>query len=75
MKRWQQIKTAPKDGTVVRVKNDEWEGCGLQSVMNGRFFRGEWERVPKYMTLGPGRVVPDPTHWMPLHDAQERDRR
>ena len=66
MSEWRPIETAPKDGTILRVKNDAWMRHGLQSVMRARFSRGEWEKVPKGLTLSGPEHVEDPTHWQPL---------
>ena len=54
------IETAPRDGTVVRLFNDKWPAS-----MTGYWRDGAWHAEKKVWTLGPGREIEDPTHWMP----------
>lgn len=56
MRKWQPIKTAPKDGTYLVV----WDGKNQRPVVpelrgsDGTFWMGDWDWIV------------DATHWMPL---------
>ena len=67
MSEWQEIETAPKDGTIIRAKNEVWAEYCCQTVMRARFVHGAWQAVPMGLTLS-GKEVPDPTHWQPIPD-------
>jgi len=64
MSEWQDISTAPKDGTVVILSNGEWVE------------RGWWSNSMWLGSLGPGWITDDPrdvgvvhsdvTHWQPM---------
>jgi len=69
---WQSIATAPKDGTIVLVRNPMMD-CAVEAkfgVYRNRFgdYPNEWiiTRDPDpFMPMRPGTLV-CPTHWMPL---------
>jgi hypothetical protein len=70
MSGWQPIETAPKDGTLIRLR---WEGTTVEAI--GRWVRGhnlryatsEWRDV-----MGNDQLTL-PTHWMPLPDPPTSD--
>lgn len=65
MSEWQDIATAPKDGTVLRVKNDAWD-WNPPPVVHARFSDDQWERIPMGLLLETPRDIADPTYWQPL---------
>lgn len=64
MSDWQPIETAPKDGTVVELNGEH-----RLYPMRGLWAHGEWRAEQMSYTLGPARLVPDPTHWTPLNES------
>lgn len=57
---WRDIVTAPRDGTLVRLKRGEWETTGLWHV-NG--WCGDTNR--KHIKLA-FNADHQPTHWAPI---------
>lgn len=55
---WQPIETAPRDGTIIRVRQGSW------TPVHGYFAGGEW-RFVEYAHPNPAHL----THWMPLPPA------
>jgi hypothetical protein len=53
MSDWQPIETAPKDGTVIRIRQGRW------SPHHARWKDGYWQSIEYTGTQ-------HPTHWMPL---------
>lgn len=64
---WQPIATAPKDGSILigwdPIKADEW----MTGVEFMRWLDGRW--------LDPAAHTMRPTHWMPLPDPPQAERR
>lgn len=72
---WQDISTAPKDGTPVMLHGGvadwmHWEGCKRQVIAHWDtegFYRGGGQWVITYFDSGAAAVCyEDATHWMPL---------
>lgn len=63
MSEWKPIKSAPKDGAVLKLNHPNWE-----RPINGYWDEGDGEWVAENLTyvLGPNLHCEDPTHWMPL---------
>lgn len=59
MSKWQDIKTAPKDGRPVLLDNPDW---------HSRVMRGAWDahQVAWRVHGFGGCPATQPTHWMPL---------
>jgi hypothetical protein len=57
---WQDISTAPKDGTMVLVSYvyAEEPVCDIAAYMDSSTFGGSWLRMNRHLCR--------PTHWMPL---------
>ena len=51
-RQWRPIATAPKDGTVIRVREGEWAPCHVY------WSHGRWEGIEYAFTRRP-------TEWMP----------
>lgn len=58
---WQPIETAPKDGTLVLVADDD----GPEWSMPAQWCRSLWVNTAR-------GIVPDPTHWMPIPSPPEK---
>ncbi len=62
---WEQIETAPKDGTAVLTVNGDW--ICIRSWDDGKYSRNP---KPYWRCFGPWSVTfqrqRQPTHWMPL---------
>lgn len=73
MGEWQQIETAPKDGTVLLLNGDH-----ESYPMKGYFdpCEEEWLALDRRWVLGPAIEIPDPTSWQPAaqRDMQEAER-
>lgn len=65
MTEWQDISTAPRDGTRVLLLDDDGETI-LSGLWGRRFFAkndSDWQWV---MFEGDSETLCNPTHWMPL---------
>jgi len=62
---WQDISTAPKDGTPIRAgaASEHWDIAWMPYELTYRFLNGQWcaEFGDDWQP-----VHPQPTHWMPL---------
>lgn len=76
MGEWQDIATAPKDGTVIRVRY-EWDGNseedGVYWAEHRQCMLGTraGERGPGFVSPEIGHLPVEPTHWMPLPSSPE----
>jgi hypothetical protein len=59
---WQPIDTAPKDGTVIRVKNDQMDEP-VDAAWGKYRSRATGQTYDQFVTLGGALVIP--THWQP----------
>jgi hypothetical protein len=64
---WQDIATAPKDGSWVL---GFWPACSLEDQITAmRWQEGSFSDGPYWMDSGDNRDWTAPTHWMPLPSA------
>lgn len=75
MSEWQNIETAPKDGTVIELKRTheglEFQGLGswrtvtFSSFINGTHGIEPEQTVTGWMRVSEEKRFPEPTHWRP----------
>ena len=61
---WQPIETAPKDGTVVLIFQQDRSNFGGRGIAAGRFMEPPWDGW--WGTCGDSIICMRPTHWQPL---------
>ena len=63
MEGWNQISSAPTDGTILLLHNpQEWK-LPMRGYWDKRI--AGWSAEFRGLTLGDG-TIPDPTHWLPV---------
>lgn len=73
MGEWQDITTAPKDGTWFLAWNGNWRGvCQYHEPYHGEEGAAEFTD-PVWVDETDDFIEPPPTHWMPLPDPPTLD--
>ena len=77
---WQEIETAPKDGTTILIvgKPDNLvvNGDTLTSFKQSAIYTAAWDEIDAAFCLSGGSWLGpfvDPTHWMPLPEPPHID--